>query len=384
MSSRRVARTLSRQPRIGRFLLLSLLLHVLAVVAVHLSPLVQHDPPPPAPQRDPIRVSFVRPEPTAEPEKPEVFAETSSRAQSPDGPKADTAKAADTVLPKERQAPSTPSVPIPPTPPAPGAEVRPAEEQPVAERVPEPTPPPASPPSEPREEKVEPSSQQPAKPQRSRPEKPESKRTIKAPEPKPTPDGPPEPKRLAKLPPQERPEPKPAHPPAAKAPQEPAPRARSLPESVAQPDHSRPPLFGRIPLLSGDDLEKYAQVRSTDQRSGSGDTVSLDTKELKYLSYFAHLKRRIEGVWRYPQDAVDNGLQGQLHLKFVLARNGQVKSVELLRSSGFKILDKEAWDAVVNAGPFAPFPATITDEELHITARFSYLLDETARRTRVR
>jgi protein TonB len=144
------------------------------------------------------------------------------------------------------------------------------------------------------------------------------------------------------------------------------------------------PRFGRIPLLSGEDLEKYAQVRSTNPQGSSGDAVSLDTKELKYLSYFAHIKRRIERVWTYPQEAITNGSQGQLHLKFVLRRNGQVKTVELLRSSGYKVLDKEAWNAVTTAGPFESFPPTIPDDELHITARFSYVLDESAQRIRMR
>lgn len=131
-------------------------------------------------------------------------------------------------------------------------------------------------------------------------------------------------------------------------------------------------------------MEKYAQLRSSDQQTSSGGGVSLDTKEIKYLSYFAHIKRRIEQVWTYPQGAIANGLQGQLHLKFTLRNDGQVKTVELLRSSGYKVLDKEAWDAVVNAGPFGPFPPTIPDDELHITARFTYVLDETAQRMRMR
>jgi protein TonB len=139
-----------------------------------------------------------------------------------------------------------------------------------------------------------------------------------------------------------------------------------------------------VPLLNGEDLEKYAQVRSSDQSSSSGGAVSLDTKELKYLSYFAHIKRRIERVWTYPADAIASGSQGQLHLKFVLRRNGQLKTVELLRSSGYKVLDKEAWDAVVNAGPFESFPPTIPEDELHIAARFTYVLDEAVQRIRMR
>jgi protein TonB len=155
-------------------------------------------------------------------------------------------------------------------------------------------------------------------------------------------------------------------------------------ESPPQSEWTGLPRLGRVPLLSGEDLEKYAQVRNSDQQTSSGGAVSLDTKELKYLSYFAHIKRRIERVWTYPQDAIANGVQGQLHLKFVLRRDGQVKTVELLRSSGYKVLDKEAWDAVVNAGPFESFPPTIPDDELHITARFTYALDESVQRIRMR
>jgi TonB family protein len=76
-------------------------------------------------------------------------------------------------------------------------------------------------------------------------------------------------------------------------------------------------------------------------------------------------------------------MHGQLLLLFVLERSGRVKMVELLRSSGAKVLDKEAWDAVVNAAPFDPFPPQIPQEELHIRARFSYVLEAAQQQTTV-
>ena len=141
---------------------------------------------------------------------------------------------------------------------------------------------------------------------------------------------------------------------------------------------------GRIPLLSGEDLDKYAMLRSSDQPGSPGNGISLDTREIKYLSYFAHIKHKIERVWGYPQEASANGIQGQLQLKLVLLRNGELKTVELLRSSGHTVLDKEAWDAVNNGSPFHPFPSTIPDDELHITARFTYLLTPELQRATVR
>src|ERR687892_2271099 len=110
---RAAQRLYTRQSRTGWFLLLSLMLHLLVVVALNL-PLRTWEvlrPEQKEQQRDPIRVSFVRPENTEEPEKPEVFAETSSRAQTPEGPKAEVAKSTTTVLPREQQAPPQPRHP---------------------------------------------------------------------------------------------------------------------------------------------------------------------------------------------------------------------------------------------------------------------------------
>jgi periplasmic protein TonB len=353
-------RSHTRQSRAGRFLLLSLMLHLLAVVALSLSLRASEELRPEQRERqNPIRVSFVRPENTEEPDKPEVFAETSSRAQTPEGPKADVAKDTHTAIPEPQQAPAQPS---PPSKPQVREEPRPQVAPPPIPVTPKPAPevaakrPPS--PSPPRQETAKATPQSPPKRERK-------------------PAEPPEPKRMARLP-------EPAEGPPSRPSQEPTSQTRPTMESPLQPEHRSLPRLGRIPLLSGEDLEKYAQVRTSDQQGASGGAVSLDSKELKYLSYFAHIKRRIERAWSYPPDAISNGLQGQLHLKFVLRSNGHVKAVELLRSSGYKVLDKEAWDAVVSAGPFEAFPPTIPDEELHITARFTYVLDEAAQRIRVR
>jgi len=147
--------------------------------------------------------------------------------------------------------------------------------------------------------------------------------------------------------------------------------------------------FGRVPLLSGSDLDKYAKLPASEQSrsfrplSGLDTVISLDTKDIRYLAYFAHIKHKIEQAWSYPAEAVAGHVHGRLLLLFVLQRGGQVKKVEIVRSSGSKVLDKEAWDAVVTAGPFDPFPPQIPQEELHIRARFSYTLEAAQRQTTV-
>jgi periplasmic protein TonB len=382
-------RSYTPQARTGWFLLLSVMLHLLVVVALNLPlrpwELLHREAK--EEKREPIQVSLVRPENTEEPDKPQVLAETSSRAQTPEGPKDDISRASRTILPKEERPPAEASPPATAQVPEPAQpQVMPPPVQVTPKPAPEGPPKRQASPSR-RQETAKSTTQSPPKPQRTPTEQPEPKRLAKLPEPA----GPPPPRPLQERTPAERPEPKrfAKLPESAESapglpPQEYVPSARPFANSLSEPEQRALPRLGRIPLLSGEDLEKYAQVRSSDQQSSSGGGVSLDTKELKYLSYFAHIKRRIEQVWTYPSGAIANGLQGQLHLKFILRNDGQVKTVELLRSSGYKVLDKEAWDAVVNAGSFGPFPPTIPDDELHITARFTYVLDETAQRMRMR
>jgi periplasmic protein TonB len=147
--------------------------------------------------------------------------------------------------------------------------------------------------------------------------------------------------------------------------------------------------ISRLPQLSDEDLEKFARLPHPEGRrtgrpfSGIDTAISLNTTEVKYLSYFTHLKQKIDRAWSYPVEATTQGIHGQLVLFFVLRRSGQVSRVELLRSSGSKLLDKEAWEAVLNVGPFDPFPPQIPEEELHIRARFTYVLETASQRTRV-
>lgn len=346
------------QSRVGGYLLLSGVLHLLALVMVNLL-LTPTARVPPAKESPRLRVSFVPTVTVEEPQQAQALAEKSSRARSPDGPKDTVAQETETVLPAER------ALPIPPSP-----------VPPVQARV-EPQPPISEPPkavSKPAPSQVLPSGPAPA-PQRQSPVK---RAATVSPQPQRTAPEPRSAERLARLTePPERSAPLSA--PLSRQPQDGPPPVEGSEAEAAQQW-----INGRIPLLSGDDLDKYARLRSSDRRSPGGHDISLNTQEIKYLSYFAHIKRKIERMWDYPPDAIAVGAQGQLQLKFVLSRGGQVTTVELLRSSGYRALDKEAWDAVINAGPFDPFPPLIQDDELHITARFTYVLDSTLQRTFVR
>jgi len=78
-------------------------------------------------------------------------------------------------------------------------------------------------------------------------------------------------------------------------------------------------------------------------------------------------------VWQYPYEAAVAGIQGELTVDFVIARSGALKSIDLVRGSGSKILDDEAIRSIRTAAPFDPIPAQYKIPSLQIRGRFIYV-----------
>ena len=119
------------------------------------------------------------------------------------------------------------------------------------------------------------------------------------------------------------------------------------------------------------------------QGSGAGESgtdhdgqiaVPLDTPDPRYAEYFAELKRRIEDKWTYPEEAARKGQFGRGELRFVLRKDGSVRTVEIVSSSGVRILDSYIQNAIRMAQPFPPIPMSIGDDVLPISINFTYVL----------
>jgi len=41
----------------------------------------------------------------------------------------------------------------------------------------------------------------------------------------------------------------------------------------------------------------------------------------------------------YPQEAIDKDLEGKVYIRFIVGKKGEIESIKLLRSCGYKILD---------------------------------------------
>jgi len=152
--------------------------------------------------------------------------------------------------------------------------------------------------------------------------------------------------------------------------------------SQREPKREEPPAPGLAPerfsLAEGSlptvkELLPPVTWTSSEKGSAKGDKpVRLDTREPKYITYFGSIKRSIELVWQYPEQALRYGLQGKLLMEFIVLGSGELENVRLVRSSGSSLLDNEALRAVKAAAPFHPIPPWIAETRLVINATFEY------------
>jgi len=85
----------------------------------------------------------------------------------------------------------------------------------------------------------------------------------------------------------------------------------------------------------------------------------IDPAQEAMLRYQDLVKQRIERVRRYPLWAKRQGFEGAVGLRFVILSSGYTRGAEVVRSSGFKILDQEAITTITRASPFPPLPSEL-------------------------
>ena len=122
------------------------------------------------------------------------------------------------------------------------------------------------------------------------------------------------------------------------------------------------------------DISKPEEPAASKPSEDSQETISLDTEDKRYVSYAQAIKERIAGQWKYPQEARKKKLEGRLVVLFSLNREGGLTRLDITKTSGQEVLDREAERAIQSAAPFPPFPGHITVSRLNINVSFDYTL----------
>lgn len=132
---------------------------------------------------------------------------------------------------------------------------------------------------------------------------------------------------------------------------------------------------GPLPFLSQNDIDQLARKGMPAKKPGD-ESVTLDTDEFKFISYNRWLKVKVESEMKYPELAAISGYQGTLFIKFDILKDGSLGALELLKSSGYKILDDEALRSIRASAPFQPLPDEWQMERYSIRAAVIFYLGQ--------
>jgi protein TonB len=129
-------------------------------------------------------------------------------------------------------------------------------------------------------------------------------------------------------------------------------------------DNALPAVDNYPPALTGEGRAKPETIPP--------ESISLDTEDPLYRTYFEVLKGMIAGSWVYPVEAHRPGEGGRVLLEFCLDREGWLTRVTVAESSGSLNLDRAVVEAVQRTAPFPPPPPSIQRDLFLVSALFIY------------
>jgi protein TonB len=143
------------------------------------------------------------------------------------------------------------------------------------------------------------------------------------------------------------------------------------------PEPAKPGFSGRDALFDRSIIEETARGDSGKNAGGrqakKDDTITFDTEDYRYAGYMRNLRQKIESIWVYPPEAAARGIYGDLKIQFTIKKDGRLGAIELVRTSGHKMLDDAAMKALKDGEPYWPLPDSWGKDSYTILGHFVYV-----------
>lgn len=152
--------------------------------------------------------------------------------------------------------------------------------------------------------------------------------------------------------------------------QKPAPKAYdSKAEISTKKQPQKKPTPAPQPLEGPSVLDDEEDTTGTSSPEGEfeGGNIQTDFATFPYPWYITQVRNSLWSEWEKRRPA-GNTLTSMI--SFAIARDGKIKNLKLVKSSGDDSFDFSAKSAVINAGPFPPLPMLYEKDELTVTVEF--------------
>lgn len=130
-----------------------------------------------------------------------------------------------------------------------------------------------------------------------------------------------------------------------------------LPERPTQ----QPSILQRSLEIASLEAKLQSQKQVYAKRPRKRQLTAESAKESRDAAYIETFRRRIEHIGNlyYPEQARQGKIFGSIRLMVAINSNGSVQNIQVLKSSGHRILDDAAIRSVKKAAPFDTFPPEI-------------------------
>lgn len=118
-----------------------------------------------------------------------------------------------------------------------------------------------------------------------------------------------------------------------------------------------------------------APARTADDDEDEGPALTAQTLLARQF-YVSDAIKKIRSKTKYPQRALDRGQAGNVRVAVVIDRQGNIIGTNILESSQYELLNKEALEAIRRSAPFPALPDTISGPRFEFTVPMRWTLPD--------
>jgi protein TonB len=144
---------------------------------------------------------------------------------------------------------------------------------------------------------------------------------------------------------------------------------RARPQQAPQEATGRTESTGEKPQegTTKADTRNRGQGFGLSSGGGGGDGIQLDVTNFCCPEYIIDMRERIRRNWNERQ-----GVVGTTTMTFTIQKDGTMTDIQLVRSSGFQVLDAQAERALRLTARLAPLPPQFPNQTLTVNMPFDY------------
>lgn len=130
-----------------------------------------------------------------------------------------------------------------------------------------------------------------------------------------------------------------------------------------------------VKKIKSETKEILKKEESGNNENKSGANSLYDEPDSEMLVIYDYIKRKIQENKKYPPQAKKEHIEGVVELQFAIDKNGFLKNVNIINSSGYKILDDEAISTINRSAPYPSIVGKVNSDRLDLQVKLIFKID---------